>query len=210
MNTYFNDPRRVRITKFNDKEKQILKYLVTNCEIYSLNEAESLQYIKDHFVRPISRRTYYAYKKELYKEHGDHFPDFKLFNSLSSAYTKSKSNKVWNSISMIAEKKRIVKEGIVEHNIKPYVFAMLDDGQKFLNSLHVNSEEFIEKTEKLLENVESRKKRSKLIPDNATIRKEYVKCNNEFCCSCPHGPYYYAYWRTNGKLNKKYLGRYCQ
>jgi len=23
---------------------------------------------------------------------------------------------------------------------------------------------------------------------------------------CPHGPYYYAYWKENGKLKKKYIG----
>jgi hypothetical protein len=22
----------------------------------------------------------------------------------------------------------------------------------------------------------------------------------------PHGPYYYAYWKENGKLKKKYIG----
>ena len=211
MTSFFNDPRRVRVTKFNAKEKQLLKYLVANCEIYYLNEAESLKYIKDNFTRPISRRTYYSYKKALYKEHGDRFPDFKLFNSLSSSYTKSKSNKVWNSISMIAEKKRIVNEGIIEHNIEPWEFVMLDDGQKFLKTLLVNDEKFVEKVEKLIGQTESRKKKHKSIPENATIRKEYVKCYNEFCLSCPHGPYYYAYWRSNGKkLNKKYLGRYCQ
>ncbi|MGD1836629.1 MAG: hypothetical protein ACPKPY_01040 [Nitrososphaeraceae archaeon] len=211
MISHFNDPRRVRVTKFNSREKQLLKYLVANCEIYYLSESESLKYIKEHFIRPISRRTYYTYKKALYKEHGDSFPDFKLFNSLSSSYTKSKSNKVWNSISMIAEREKIAKEGIQQHNIEPYEFTMLDDGQKFLNSLLVNDDKFIEKVEKLIGQTESRKKESKSIPDNATIRKEYVKCNNEFCLSCPHGPYYYAYWRLDGKkLKKKYLGRYCQ
>ena len=209
MIAHFNDPRRVRVTKFNAKEKQLLKYLVANCEIYYLNESDSLKYIKENFTRPISRRTYYSYKKALYKEHGNGFPDFKLFNSLRT-YSNKKSKKVWNSISMIAEREKIAKEGMLQHNIEPYEFAILDDGQKFLKNLHVNTDEFIEKAEKLIEQTESRKKKHKSIPENATIRKEYVKCNNEFCCSCPHGPYYYAYWRSNGKkLNKKYLGRNC-
>ena len=209
MTAHFNDPRRVRVTKFNSREKQILKYLVANCEIYYLNESESLKYINDHFTRPVSRRTYYTYKKTLYKEHGNGFPDFKLFNSLRT-YSNKKSKKVWNSISMIAEREKITKEGIQQHNIEPYEFLMLDDGQKFLKNLHVNSNEFIEKTEKLIGKTESRRKKSKSIPENATIRKEYIKCNNEFCLSCPHGPYYYAYWRSDGNLKKKYLGRYCQ
>jgi hypothetical protein len=52
--------------------------------------------------------------------------------------------------------------------------------------------------------------RSKLIPKNATIRKEYVKCKKPDCYYERHGPYYYAYWKEHGtkKLKKKYIGRY--
>jgi hypothetical protein len=34
--------------------------------------------------------------------------------------------------------------------------------------------------------------RAKSIPENATIRKEYIKCGKEIC-QLKHGPYYYAY-----------------
>ena len=81
---------------------------------------------------------------------------------------------------MIAEREKIAKEGIQQHNIEPYEFVMLADDQKFLTLL-VNDEEFVEKVEKLIGQTESRKKKSKSIPDNATIKKEYIKCNNEFC-----------------------------
>ncbi|HJT48071.1 MAG TPA: hypothetical protein VJ729_07790 [Nitrososphaeraceae archaeon] len=49
--------------------------------------------------------------------------------------------------------------------------------------------------------------RSKSIPENATIRKEYIKCGKEFC-ELKHGPYYYAYWKDpeSKKLKKKYIG----
>ena len=52
--------------------------------------------------------------------------------------------------------------------------------------------------------------RSKLIPKNATIRKEYVKCKKPDCCYERHGPYYYAYWKDpeTKKLKKKYIGRH--
>jgi len=40
-----------------------------------------------------------------------------------------------------------------------------------------------------------------------TIRMEYVRCGKSGCRGCPHGPYYYAYWRENGKLRKRYLGK---
>lgn len=45
-------------------------------------------------------------------------------------------------------------------------------------------------------------------PKNASIREELVKCGKENCSDCPHGPYYYAYWKdvTTKKLMKKYLG----
>ena len=44
------------------------------------------------------------------------------------------------------------------------------------------------------------------IPPNATIRQEYVKCGNPDCQK-PHGPYLYAYWKQNKKLNKRYVGK---
>jgi hypothetical protein len=52
--------------------------------------------------------------------------------------------------------------------------------------------------------------RSKSIPKNATIRKEYVNCKKPDCYHKKHGPYYYAYWKDpeTKKLKKKYIGRY--
>lgn len=62
--------------------------------------------------------------------------------------------------------------------------------------------------------VDSRKascwSRSRSIPENATIRKEYVKCKKPNCRRKQHGPYYYAYWKDSKtkKLRKKYIGRH--
>jgi hypothetical protein len=47
------------------------------------------------------------------------------------------------------------------------------------------------------------------LPDNVTIREEYVKCGKSGCSRCRHGPYFYAYWKVNEKLNKKYIGKYA-
>jgi len=44
------------------------------------------------------------------------------------------------------------------------------------------------------------------IPLNATIRQEYVKCGNPDC-QRSHGPYFYAYWKQDKKLNKRYVGK---
>ncbi|MGB8934348.1 MAG: hypothetical protein WCC17_04485 [Candidatus Nitrosopolaris sp.] len=44
------------------------------------------------------------------------------------------------------------------------------------------------------------------IPPNATIRQEYVKCGIPDCQN-QHGPYLYAYWKEDKKLNKRYVGK---
>ena len=38
-------------------------------------------------------------------------------------------------------------------------------------------------------------------------RLEGVKCGKRGCTRCPHGPYWYAYWRESGKLRSKYIGK---
>lgn len=40
-----------------------------------------------------------------------------------------------------------------------------------------------------------------------TYRLETVKCGKENCRSCPHGPYWYAYYREGDKLKSRYIGR---
>jgi len=44
------------------------------------------------------------------------------------------------------------------------------------------------------------------MPLNATIRQEDAKCSNPDCQN-QHGPYLYAYWKQNKKLNKRYIGK---
>lgn len=36
--------------------------------------------------------------------------------------------------------------------------------------------------------------------------QEYVRCGKN-CASCPHGPYWYYYWRVGKRLHKKYVGK---
>jgi hypothetical protein len=40
-----------------------------------------------------------------------------------------------------------------------------------------------------------------------TYRLETVKCGKPNCRSCPHGPYWYAYYREGDKLKSRYIGR---
>jgi len=37
-------------------------------------------------------------------------------------------------------------------------------------------------------------------------QQEYIRCGKR-CGSCPHGPYWYAYFRKDGKLHKRYIGK---
>jgi hypothetical protein len=38
-------------------------------------------------------------------------------------------------------------------------------------------------------------------------RLEHVRCGKRGCTRCPHGPYWYAYWREDGKLRSRYIGK---
>ena len=40
-----------------------------------------------------------------------------------------------------------------------------------------------------------------------TFRQEMVRCGKKSCTRCPHGPYWYAYWREGGRVRSRYLGR---
>jgi hypothetical protein len=43
--------------------------------------------------------------------------------------------------------------------------------------------------------------------DGARYRQEFVRCGKRGCKSCPHGPYWYAYYREKGRLKSRYIGR---
>lgn len=40
-----------------------------------------------------------------------------------------------------------------------------------------------------------------------TYRQQQVKCGKPGCTRCPHGPYWYAYWREGGRLRSRYIGK---
>lgn len=39
-----------------------------------------------------------------------------------------------------------------------------------------------------------------------TYRQEVTRCGRD-CANCPHGPYWYAYWREGGRQRSLYIGR---
>ena len=40
-----------------------------------------------------------------------------------------------------------------------------------------------------------------------SYRLESVRCGKPGCTTCPHGPYWYAYYREGGKLKSRYIGK---
>jgi hypothetical protein len=42
---------------------------------------------------------------------------------------------------------------------------------------------------------------------SVTYRLEHVRCGKRGCTRCPHGPYWYAYWREEGRMRSRYIGK---
>jgi hypothetical protein len=43
-------------------------------------------------------------------------------------------------------------------------------------------------------------------PRGVAYRLEMVRCGKPQCKSCPHGPYWYAYYREGKRLRSRYIG----
>ncbi len=43
-------------------------------------------------------------------------------------------------------------------------------------------------------------------PAGVTYRQASVRCGKD-CAACPHGPYWYAHWREDGRARSQYIGR---
>lgn len=44
-------------------------------------------------------------------------------------------------------------------------------------------------------------------PGKVGYRRQAVRCGKPGCTRCPHGPYWYAYWREGGRVRTRYIGR---
>jgi hypothetical protein len=40
-----------------------------------------------------------------------------------------------------------------------------------------------------------------------SYRQQHVRCGKAGCTKCPHGPYWYAYWREGDKVRSRYVGK---
>ena len=44
-------------------------------------------------------------------------------------------------------------------------------------------------------------------PGPVSYRRQWVRCGKKGCTTCPHGPYWYGYWRESGRLRSRYVGK---
>jgi hypothetical protein len=185
---------------FKEKEKPIL-YLIKSCENYDLDERESIDAINKVLGnKSISRRTYYNYKKKLY--------DNQIFDLLKNSCYNTYGVKLFVLDSILNDWEHTKKADKLIGQQFPKRKQVLEDEEKQKEELNnvMNKAQF--NINKFQEMETRQSKIDSTLPSNHTIRKEFVKCGKEFCLQCPHGPYYYAYWKdsTTKKLKKKYLG----
>lgn len=115
--------------------------------------------------------------------------------------------KKMTSLFFSSDRDAMVEEASQE-NIRLEEFDKLNFIPQYLKGLQARAETAIERSEIFSDELESERRlvnrNDTPIPDKATIREEYIKCGKLFCYGCPHGPYYYAYWKDeNRKLKKK-------
>ena len=90
------------------------------------------------------------------------------------------------------------------------MFSLTSGIPIYYDQLLHKTDKFLDHSKKFLARSNSDERTSRKnyngTPSHATIREERIKCGKS-CLMCPHGPYYYAYWKNdNGKLKKKYIG----
>ena len=192
------------MSRFSNKEVQNLEYLIINCELCNLNEIESLTYIQKNFGKTISRRTYYKYKQRIHQG----IPCSQRYTPLISRQERNNNSNMRKYYLQI-QKIRMQDSHHELSDIMLSTTPTIEIPLYYKKMLY--SSKIIERSKKLFSKIRDRDNaiiiREKEIPNNATIRREYVKCNRETCRTCEHGPYFYAYWRDEKqKLRKKYLG----
>jgi hypothetical protein len=185
--------------KLSRQRKHLLVELIISCELKRATEKEALAFIKRKMGKSISRRTYYRYKQALYnsqilKKTQSLFPNLSIGGKSrlfpERTYFNSEAKESHNYMDFIDID--FIPEGI---------YKVISEGYKTIN----NFRDSVNRRNKLKQ---TSRTNYELVPKKATIRKEYIKCSNYYCRRCKHGPYYYAYWRDQGKRYKKYLGKY--
>jgi len=202
------------MTKSSLKEKLVLTFLVTNCEIYRLNEDEALEYIYFNLLQPISRRTYYNYKRKIYRICLSVYEDNNEKEDKDFQFLKLPKITDFINYDQLRFLLLDVKEDLIIDGLKMDIRLSEFDKLHFFPTYFINSSNHVESVlnhsrkylDKIKQKLNSNNMNSKSLPNNATIIREYIKCGKVHCKGCRHGPYYHGYWREKGKLNKKYIG----
>jgi hypothetical protein len=186
--------------------------IIKSCEYYDLSEKQSLELINSKLSQSISRSTYYNYKKKLYHD--------EKFQSLKKSIYKSKMLKSLMLYMDDEDDNKSESDKIDELISKQFpekrnIFCITDEQhEKISRSYQKIKSDFCMPTYKGRE-LDVNLTRTIGLPTNYTPREEYIRCGKHSagkCQLCPHGPYYYAYWRekhpnqNKSTLRKKYLG----
>lgn len=161
---------------------------------------ETIKIINNVLDKGILIRSYYDYKKKLY--------DKDIFQTLK--------NSIYNNQAMRClllefedtdrdESKRTDK--LISEQL-PNRKDIFHDTDKQKVEMEKTNETTNSMINKFKEKLDKPVQIYNSISENTTIKEEFIKCGKENCYDCPHGPYFYAYWRdkVSKKLKKKYLG----
>ncbi|MEJ7642735.1 MAG: hypothetical protein WKF36_11185 [Candidatus Nitrosocosmicus sp.] len=194
--------------KLSDFEQQLFLQLIKSCEYYHLNEKQSIECINKILNINISIRTYYIYKRKLYSHD--------VFNRLKeSIYSSPIDRSAILFLSDDADSKvrtkanKLIADQFPNMTLSPLQPPYYADNNE--NQVEKPKDTFLADIRKIKETYPLSNDKLNFLPKNVTFREEFVKCGKEACNLCPHGPYYYTYWKdkTNNiksKLRKKYLG----
>ena len=119
---------------FNGRERKVLKQLISDCDLYGLSEADSLEYVKVRYGRPISRSYYYKVKNLL---NSDTFVD-KWFNHFCK-------------IGYLAAHKKAIEEmELLQSKTKEILFKVMSKDQSNIDHI-IKISERIESQNRRLE-----------------------------------------------------------
>ncbi len=192
----------------NIEEQQLLLQLIKSCEYYQINEKQSVECINNILNKNISRRTYYAYRHKIYS----HDVFCRLKESIySSAIDRSAILLLSDDADseVRAKANKLIADQFPNMTLSPLQPPYCADNNENMGDKLETT--LIADIRKIKEMNPLSNDRLDALPDNATIREEFIKCGGDACNYCPHGPYYYAYWKektkyNKGKLRKRYLG----
>ena len=133
------------------------------------------------------------------------------YNSLCTKNDKSNNHNDNRTYSSYFNELALVNQDNCRKPLIDWNKPLFGSNHTSLQKLLANANKTTERATRFLNKIKSRQlacvNRAKSVPENATIRKEYIKCGKQMC-ELKHGPYYYAYWKDpeSKKLRKKYIG----